>query len=43
MVLGGIAAVANGIALPSFALIFGYMIDSFNLNYDGDKIVSAAG
>jgi ATP-binding cassette, subfamily B (MDR/TAP), member 1 len=34
---------ANGIAMPMFALIFGNMTDSFSPSKSSDDIVSAAG
>ncbi|EDK31467.1 multidrug resistance protein-like transporter family ABC domain protein (macronuclear) [Tetrahymena thermophila SB210] len=43
MTVGAIAAIANGIALPLFALIFGQMTDSFGPTSTGDQIVDAAG
>jgi len=43
MGLGGLSAMANGVALPMFALIFGRMTDSFNPSSTGDQVVDAAG
>jgi hypothetical protein len=36
MTLGGLSAMANGVALPMFSLIFGRMTDSFNPTSTGD-------
>lgn len=41
MVLGSIAAFLNGGAMPSFSLIFGKMMNSFQ--YGGDEMVTQAG
>ncbi|KAL4464298.1 hypothetical protein ABPG72_011343 [Tetrahymena utriculariae] len=43
MVIGSIASMANGVAFPMFALIFGQMTDSFGPNSTGDDLVDAAG
>ena len=40
MIVGSIAALAMGAALPAFALLWGQMTDSFNKG--GDAMVSAS-
>jgi len=40
MVIGSIASMANGVAFPMFALIFGNMTDSFGPNSSGDELVN---
>lgn len=41
--IGTIAAMANGIAMPMFALIFGNMTDSFSPDKSAEDVVSKAG
>lgn len=42
MIIGGIASMINGLAVPMFALIFGQMADSFSPTSTGDEIVDSA-
>ena len=43
MLIGGITAVVNGIALPLFSLVFGEMTDSFSPTTTADETVDNAG
>lgn len=43
MITGSIAAIINGLAYPSFSLIFGQMTDSFGPTVSGDDLVESAG
>ena len=43
MVIGVLAAIANGTSMPVFALIMGGLTDDFSPNNTGDEIVDTAG
>ncbi len=43
MIIGFVAAVANGVTLPFFALIFGEMTDAFKPGASNETVIKAAG